>query len=95
MKVFFLSNTNVHIYSDINVFNFIATDAILQTICSNAFLTENTFILIKKSLKFVPKYLIWNESALARVMTWHLQAITLINLDPFTNEYVRQKASVS
>ena len=35
------------------------------------FFNENVFILYKIPLKFVPKGLIVNKSALNQVMTWH------------------------
>ena len=46
-------------------------DAISQTIFSNAFfLNENASIAIKISLKFVPKGLINNITALVQIMAW-------------------------
>ena len=46
------------------------------------FVNENICILIKISLKFVPKGPIDNKAAMVQVMAWHRKAITWTNADP-------------
>ena len=56
------------------------------------FLNENVRILIKISLKFVPKDPIDNKSALVQVMAWRRigdQPLPEPMLTQFTNEYMR------
>ena len=67
---------------------------ILQTILSNAFSWMKIWILIKFSLKFVPKGPINNMPALFQIIAWR-QVIILNNDGQFTNTYMQHSTSMS
>ena len=69
--------------------------AVYQTTFSNAFfLNENVWILIKVSLRFVPKGPISNNPALVQIMAFK-KAIIWSNDGTFTDAYMGHSASMS
>ena len=62
------------------------------------FINEKSFILIRISLKFVPKGLIDNGTALVQVMFWHLigtKPLPEPMLIQYTTAYMRHSGEMS
>ena len=72
---------------------------ISQMIFSDAFfMNENFYILIKISMKFVPKGPIGNNPALDYIMAWHQKGDKPLSepmLTQFTDAYMRHKGEIS